>query len=61
MTTRYVVFAGIDYGSEFHQVCLIDTEGRALRALVDHNFRILIAMLRTQTLYDPSLPRAQTS
>ena len=37
------------------------SHGRALRALVDHNFRILIAMLRTQTLYDPSLPRAQAS
>jgi len=30
MTTSYLVFAGIDYGSDFHQVCLTDTEGKKL-------------------------------
>jgi len=37
------------------------SHGRALRALVDRNLRILIAMLRSQTVYDPSRLRAQAS
>ncbi len=30
MTASYLLFAGIDYGSDFHQFCLIDTEGKKL-------------------------------
>ncbi|HEY7584305.1 MAG TPA: IS110 family transposase [Acidimicrobiia bacterium] len=57
MTNGYVLFAGIDYGSEFHQVCLLDREGGKLAEFrIEHSAKGVDGLVRSLLQHGHSEP-----
>jgi transposase len=55
-SSEYLYRVGIDWGTQHHQVCIVDREGRRIEATVPHTSAGLTALAHRLTALSPAVP-----